>query len=244
MIDYQVPDRWLVGGCSFTAGTSDVDYAMIDPVVWPSWLCHLHRPANLTNLAISGGGNTATIGGLRYAMQTQQTWSPENTLIIFNITGLERIDLICPTDHPAGDNGTPWYELGLIPFKWLISGGWNRNQGNEQDRLFRSLEKNQQYDPLCVQHSLDLINFMLSLDAEGYRWYFMIMDDALVWDPAPDFLRSFLKARSNWITFGEHLSMHSFCRSIGELNRDKFHPSPLGHKHIADRIWSTVSQHY
>jgi hypothetical protein len=234
--------RLLISGCSFSTGSSNVEDACANPSTWANALCSLARPTIVCNLSIPGGGNNAIIGGLTYTITTQQIWNAQDTMIVFNVTGMERTDLICAPDHPDGNRLNSWYQQDQFPFKYLISGGWARPQSNPQDRLFRELETNQQFDAICLHNSMAMMNFMLSLDARQYRWYFMIMDRENVWDHSPEFFRQFLESRSNWIQFGEHRSMKEFCEHNGWLEQDNFHPTAQGHQAMATQIWQKMSQ--
>ena len=244
LTEYKVPSQHLVSGCSFSNGRSNVQDAINTSGTWPDWLCRKVNPDVFSNLSVTGGGNNAIVGGLTFALATQKVWNPEDTVIIFNITGLERIDLICEKDHPEGNRSNSWYDLDLLPFKYIISGGWNRPQDNKQDKLFRQLEMNQQFDPLCLQNSMTMMNFMLSLDAQQFRWYFMIMDHEHVWNNCPKFFQKFLQKRNNWIKFGQYDTMREFCSNDNMLDADNFHPSRLGHQKIAEHVWSIIEKHY
>lgn len=253
---YQTPDRLLIGGCSFTVGSSSVANINQFQQAWPDYLVCRYPIQIINNFAMNGGGNIAMIQNLTFALEKDSTvFPPDKTLILFNITGLERIDLMVSGDHPDINRETPWNDH--MPFSWITSGGWFGYMHLKSPRwppigvrsghakqLIDTLQKNQEYEQIVLSTCLALINFIMALQARGYRYYFMIMDDQILLD-APEFFIQFLhKQEQKWIRFGQYLSMHSYAESYDALKPDNFHPSVEGHKKIADKIMEVVGHHF
>jgi hypothetical protein len=182
--------------------------------------------------------------------QEHKSFAPENTLILFNITGLERIDIMVPKDHPHINDGCSWARL--FDFAWLTSMGWFGSDhvspigilSGHSKPLLDSLQKNQGYEQVVLSNCLSIVNFIESLKAKRYRFCFMIMDDRILED-SPKWFRDFLEAQdASWIRFGEYLSMLSYTKSLkNHLQEDNFHPNHEGSKAIA-KVAANSIDHY
>jgi hypothetical protein len=220
-------EHLIVAGCSFTASWDNFLNSEHTPKSWPDFLARNIGAASLVNLACHGAGNQLITHTLTYYLETQ-FWDPTKTKIIFNISGMHRIDMPCDPEHPDAVDDWPWAQR--LKLGWLTSKGdipqgallieVNRQQG------FRSTSRDN-----ALRVSL-LIHYLL---AKRIPFWFMLMDNGVLWD-MPVWLRQFLEAQPNYIQFGNRPSMHSYCKHNGWLSADDFHPSVFGHARIADQV--------
>lgn len=238
-MNYQRPDRIFFSGCSFTCSTSDVDTALKNLNSWPNFIVEKTKPYFINNFGLTGGGNNAMCTTLLYLIETQQVASPETSIILFNITGLDRIDIITTPEHPNINTTGSWHNV--FPFAWITSGGWTGRPSGQAKSLIDNLQKNSDYNQIILENSLRIINFIRYLEVKGYRFYFMLMDSTIFRD-APDFFINFIESYRNkiWITFDQYNTMHDLITANNMTENDKFHPNAHGHKLISDYVYERI----
>jgi hypothetical protein len=241
--NYEKPTKFLVSGCSFTVSGSNPAELQKKIWRWPDPLALEYNIKIINNLAIAGNGNTAIVQNLSYALEESKlVFSPETTLVMFNITGLDRIDLMVPNSHPDINQIGSWHDI--FPFAWITSGGYVGLASGNAQKLIDSLHKNLDWEPIIMANCLTIINFIQRLEADGYRYYFMLMDDQILND-SPKFFQNFIKSKSNsWITFGEYQSMHGYGKSLGLLDTDNFHLTLEGDLKIAEFVKQKINHHF
>ena len=219
--------KLLTAGCSFTASPSDLSET---PITWAGMLAQAMGVSIFSNLAIPGGGNTAAAVSLVHFLHTKRYFSRHDTLVMFNITGLERIDTICSPDHPDANTNFSWgQDLG---FGWITEGEFN----TKASPFFGGRQKHQGHSETIVYNTTQLISAMAYLNHNQFDWYFMIMDNNVISD-APDFFKSALDQNtSRWIRPQGHASMHDFCLANNLLEKDNFHPNNHGHRALCNLV--------
>lgn len=224
----------ITSGCSFTAGIIPLphdqsSYWFEQGSVWPHFIFAKMDTANDTfkNLALPGGGNIAAFTNLIYYLETNKsTINASNSIIGFNITEPNRLDTISDIGYsginvdqccidPTGI-AHPSSELG---FGWVTSGLTHR------------------------RHKTDISSYMAVIQALGYldqhnfRYFFMLLSDA-VYTYAPDWFQQALDSHSdNWIKFKSEMSMLEFvsAQNLCVSAQDR-HPSREGHIKIAEYV--------
>jgi hypothetical protein len=222
--------QFITAGCSFTAGTSQIEEATHLPTVWPHFLLPAINPKIFYNLAISGGGNHSISTNLIYLLETKKYINTNNALIGINITGLDRIDTMCAVDHPDANKHFSWdHDFG---FSWITEGGFT-HRGLPFNG---ALQKNTGLEQIHILNALAIIKCFSYLELHKFSYFFMVMDDVVIQD-SPPWLLDFLNCRQKqWITFNNYNTMHSFAKENFLLEEDKFHPTASGHKLIADVV--------
>jgi len=240
---YERPTRFLVSGCSFSCSSSSVTDINKNQYMWPDFLVNKHNFEIINNFAISGNGNTAIVQNLSWALTSwSSVFSPEKTLIVFNITGLDRLDLMAPASHPDINHSGSW--SSALPFGWITSGGLLGRASGKSQKIIDSLYKNLGWEQIIISNCLNLINFIQRLKTEKYRFYFMLMDDQIVKD-SPQFFLDFLESNTdNWIRFDECLSMNAYGKKLDLLMDDNFHLTVQGHKEISEPISTKIINHF
>ena len=223
--------QFITAGCSFTAGSSNITTALAQPTAWPHLVLPKLKPEIFVNLAIPGGGNFSIANNLVYFFQSKSYINPLETQIIFNISGLDRSDVMCPPDHPYANKNFSWtHDLG---YGWLTSGGFTAGTDGPFSGL---LEKNMGIDSIFTTNCLALTQAFTYLEHRGFDYAFMIMHDQVLSDSPKWFLQVLEERRSKWIQFEQSKTMNGHCIINGLLDSDQFHPSMAGHSNIADHV--------
>ena len=230
-------EHFIVAGCSFSAGASLISQAE-NPKVWPDFLLPVLKPKFFINLAMPCSGNLAIAGNLTLCLETKKNISPTNSIIGINISGLERIDIMCSVDHPAANKYFSWSkDLG---HNWITHGAW---VGLEKSSPFYgSLQKNMELEQARTLSCLSIVHCFSYLELHNFKYFFMLMDDHIINDSPAWFIDYLDQRKDKFIKFGQHQSMHSYAKSCEELLPDKFHPSVIGHKLIAEQIKSFIQK--
>jgi hypothetical protein len=220
----------LIGGCSFSAGTSDIGEALAQPSTWAHFLLSKIDINLYANLAIPGGGNLATSFNILNFLQKNTHFNKKNTLVIFNITGLERIDTICATDHPDAIQYFSYSKS--LNYNWINEGSFE----TKMSPFYGKLQKNMGYDQVKILNEYAVITLISFLENENYNFRFMYMDEEIVKESSDIFQKFLLKRQSNLILFDEHLAMHEYCKQQQALHRDNQHPSVHGYQLISAKV--------
>jgi len=228
-------ENFIVGGCSFSSGTSDKSLAVTEPLVWPSFLLSDLDPKFYYNLAIPGAGNFSVADNLVYLLESKRYIQPENSIILFNISGLDRIDTMCAVDHPDANTNFSWAtDFG---FGWITEGGF---LGSSLP-FNGSLQKNIGFEQIQNLSCLSVVKLCCYLESRKFSYHFMLMDDDIL--DSPSWFFDFLSARKDrWIQFEGETSMFGFVKKKNFLAQDQFHPSANGHKLIATQVFNTIKE--
>lgn len=226
------PEHLIIAGCSFSAGDSNIDKARENPSTWAHWLLDPLSPKFLYNLAIPGGGNFAISHNLVYILESKKYMTPKNTMIGFNLSSLDRSDVICPVDHPQANQSFSWSKD--FGYAWLTQGSF----AYQTPPFKRMLQLHMGLENLITLNCLAIVQCMTYLEHRGFDYFFMLMDDTIIQDSPAWFTDSVLHGRKHkMVTFGEHQSMHEFCAGNDKLlSPDGFHPSNLGYQRIGERV--------
>lgn len=223
--------KLVAAGCSFTACSSSLAQK---PLSWAGMLAHSLGVDIFANLAIPGGGNTAMAHNVMHFLQTKPHFSNQNSLVVFNITGVDRIDTICESDHPDTNGCFSWYkDLGT---GWITEGGFQ----TVKSPFYGARQKHQGYAPTCVSSVLQVISLTSYLTAKQFAWYFMIMDQGVLTN-SPTFFRSFLDSvQAHWIKPDGYETMLDFCQAKNLVLEDNFHPSLDGHTGLHHAVLNVI----
>ena len=236
-------EKLVISGCSFSAGTSDIYMAVSQPTTWSHFLLPKTNSEIFVNLAIPGGGNIAAGYNIVYLLETKESFTSNDTLILFNITGLDRVDTMCYCDHPQANSSFSWNQD--FGFGWITEGGFTHGRFWRDGGLpfKRLLQKNMGLDQIITVNSLSIINTITYLEANNFQYAFMLMDQYIE-TAAPDFLKRFLDNRSaHYITFDGVSNMYEYCKQNSLLGWDQFHPSREGHSAIADFVYRYIDKY-
>ncbi len=108
------PTQDSAGGCSFI---DDPNFKVLNPRSWSGFLSTLLNVKSFVNVASSSHGIVLTVNSI-IELLNRFNYSPENTLIVFNITEPGRLDVPCDFDHPDKCKWIPWSQ-DLIPYSYI-----------------------------------------------------------------------------------------------------------------------------
>lgn len=232
----------IAGGCSFTAdgiggvpptphsegGNSFIDYTdhkAKEPMSWASFIAAELQPKSFINVSGHGHGNMMSAMVIRDLFK-RYSYHRDNTLVLFNISGPERMDYVCGWDNPYRSGLVAWTE-NLLPYTFIgpakpIMAKMRRNQGLESI-------------PYQTAHAMEMLMFWL--DSMNIFYLFTMMNDYI------DHLTmaSVVTPRINrLVTFDQHPSMLEFVQANNLTAFDGEHPSRHGHKIIADTVLQKI----
>ena len=230
--------HFITSGCSFSSGVinnpnNTLEAWQNQSFAWPHY-CFLDMWADdhtFLNFAQPGNGITATFTSLIYYLELNKHITPGNTLIGFNLTGLERQDIPAKVDHPNANS-----DLATRDTKKELQLGWIR-------RNDLTVSTEQYYTDIMQQGAEEISNFnkiaaiqgITYLESRGFDYFFMLMTESIV-DSADDYFYKFLDERhQNWVTFDKHRGMYEFVKEQ-QLATSDGHPSKEGHWLIASHV--------
>lgn len=180
-------------------------------------------------MAIPGGGNQQISNNLIYLLESKKHLEPKNTLIGINITGLDRFDLMCPIDHPDANKYFSWQQD--FGYGWITEGSFC----NSAPPFNGKLQKNIGIEQLILYNCLAIIQCFSYIELQGFRYFFMLMDNNILKD-SPEWFKNFVLNNSHFVKFDQVNNMHDFAQQQKELSTDGFHPSKNGYKMIAQQV--------
>lgn len=229
----------LAGGCSFSqngiggepptltsAGANsfryDIDYGKAEPVSWTSFLAHSMNPDSFTNVAVSGQGLIATSKTI-CDMLDRFNYQPSDTLVIFNISELSRLDIQC--NFIDGTRFVPWTS-DMLDYSFL------QPHTTEWKKHFveTNLEKIQ-------EQNLNSLSILFKyLKYNKYPFVFTLLDN--ITD-----ISLIQKYKSHLVPLKQH-GIYEYCRSINAISEDHFHPTTQGYHAVGKFAHNFIQQKY
>jgi hypothetical protein len=161
-------------------------------------------------------------------LESNKSLTPGNTLVGFNITGIDRSDVICSPDHPAindilvtGITEGVEHPSKRFGFGWITGG-------------IRS-------DMIHIFNCILVVQAISYLEANNFNYFFMLMNSE-VYDYAPDWFQNFLQQREQWVKFENFNNMFEFLKYNALISPDG-HPTRSGHRLIAEHILNFLHNH-
>lgn len=224
-------EYFITAGCSFTAGTSDIDQARSNPESWPHFLLEKIPARFLINLAIPGGGNQQIADNVIYLLETKKYITSENCLIGINFTGLDRLDIMCAVDHPDANKNFSWSKD--FGFGWITEGTFV----SKTSPFNGMLQKNMELDQTQLSNCLSIVKLLSYLELNRFKYFFMLMNDEIM-DTSRTWFNDFVnQGQTGPVIFGQSKSMKSFATDKGLLNKDQFHPNKEAHQLMSNEIF-------
>lgn len=232
--------NFITTGCSFTAGTIPLPHDKLEhwtthSSVWPHFCFADMNPEQdrFVNLAMPGAGNVAALLTLIYFLETNKsTVTPDNAIVAFNITGLNRLDTICNINDPDINNNLCCIDpRGIEHPSVAMNFGW-KTQGFKH-----------KIDHIDIQAQLTILQAMCYLDLHKFKYCFMLMTNSIYNDSQPWFQQLLDQHSKHWIKFDDIMGMKEFVQQHN-LTVSKFdlHPNTAGHKLIAKYVTKFIKQ--
>jgi len=220
----------ITTGCSFTAGVIPLPHEnkiawKNRGSVWPHFCFAEMNPAQdkFVNLAIPGGGNIAAFTNLIYVLENNKTFTPDNTLIGINLTGMHRYDAISDSANVQVNKNLCCIDIdGITHISDTLGFGWitGKHFGNQK---------------VDILSAVTIIQGLSYLELRKFNYFFMLMNNA-IYDYSPEWFQQALDIRkSNWITFNKHIGMFEFVRNLNQVTEDG-HPTTDRHKRISEFV--------
>jgi len=229
---------FITSGCSFTAGNSNIEIAQQDPWVWPHYLLTTVQPQFFYNLAIPAGGNKQIAHNLVYLLESKPYITPADTLIGINLTGLDRIDTMCAVDHPNANRFFSW--TGDFGYGWITQGSF----AFTGPPFVGILQKHMELKQIQLDNCLSIVQCLTYLEARGFEYFVMLMDDTIREDAPAWFKDRVLNnLKHRFVDFVESDSMYSYAKSQNCLGADGFHPNRQGQKLISSKVNTHLKNH-
>jgi hypothetical protein len=232
-------DNLVITGCSFTAGSSNMEEAVNNPQTWAHFLVKKFKFSTLANLAMSGGGNLSAGINLIHYLESHFC-TPQNTLVLFNVTEFDRIDTIT-RHHPDSNKSFSWKED--MDIEWITEGSFLSNNLHKSKPFFGILQKNIGYESTIIFNVLQSLLVHEYLCSRGYIYRWMYMDDHCRQQIPNQFVKSMEKFEKYRITFGDFPAMYEYVKSmkmtVSETDR---HPNVEGYKKIAEFVSRVIEE--
>jgi hypothetical protein len=227
-------EHLITAGCSFTESWDNFLESDLKPKAWPDFLARNINAERLVNLGCHGAGNHLISHSLITYLETH-AWDAAKTRVVFNISGMHRIDLLCEPEHPKAIKDWVWSQRLRL--------GWYTSQGDlPQGELLKEISRAQGFRMVSQDNAVKVLALLTYLQSKNIPFWFMIMDNNVIWD-MPKWLRSQIEAHPRYIQFGDRPSMHSYCKHNNWLSQDDFHPAVIGHNRIAETVAKHLANH-
>lgn len=220
------PTQYSNGGCSFI---NDSNFISATPVSWAGCLAKLLDVKSFVNVAAHSHGINLTVNAI-IELLNKFNYSPDNTLIVFNITDPGRLDVSCDFDHHDKSKWVPW-DQNLIPYSYI-----DRNND-----FVKSCERNQGLDQVEISNVNILELFMCTLEQRKFDFYFLLMKNYL---DHPTLGKVIQKHQSHLIDIDGHNNMYDYSVANKLLVADDFHPNLQAHKNISEIVYEKVTDRH
>jgi hypothetical protein len=237
----------VVSGCSFSAdalgglpptkdysgGNSfreDPDYTTSVPTTWASFLAKKINPDSFVNCAAGSHGNYL-ISKTLIDMLEKFNYSPKNTLVVFNISQMARMDVLC--DYNTKNFNIPWPQ-DILDYSFL------KPRSYEWCRVLYDLEESRGEDgdvEELVKFNTERLNDLFEyLDNNKYPFVFTTLADYTDLPLVQKYKEHYIQLPGN--------GMFEFASSLDEISEDKFHPTVEGQYQISNVAYDFICKKY
>lgn len=213
------PGNNTEGGCSYIdQGQGHVS----TPYSWAGYVAQLLGVKSCVNLAASSHSNILVANTIRHVLSTFN-YSPENTLVLFNVSIANRLDVPCEFDHPNASKFIPWTQE-LFPHTYL----------DRDCKIYKSFEKNIGIDTAKTLGYTQLDFLFNYLEANGYTYYFLLTDTNDLKDK--EFCKMIQTRQDKFIKINPGIAMWEYGQESGNNTENHYHPDEAGRQDIAQQV--------
>ena len=226
----------IASGCSFTSnGLGGTPPTKDNPgsncfndnqCVAQTWVSHLAKmiaPISFVNLGACGHGNTL-ISKTLIDTVAKFNYSPDNTLVLFNISSIDRLDVVC--EYNTDNKEIKWTQDILdYSFRPVYGPHWRNS--------LLSTESVEDVEQQSIESLVQLFDF---LNSTGYPYAFTTMKDYTNLDVVVQ--------NSDHLVPLPNVGMYEYAKSIDQIAIDGFHPSVSAHCQIAEYTLNFVKEKY
>jgi hypothetical protein len=212
-----------MGGCSFI---QHPDLDAVEPMTWAGMLAQRLNVSSLVNMAAVGHGNIAIANNILALLQ-RFAYSPNDTLIAFNISDPGRLDIPCEFESPDKSIVCTW-GADVLPFSYM----------SIKHDIVNRCRKFMGIDHVETFTTNSLLGMMSFITRQGYQFRFMTMKNYYQHPAVNTLLQEF---QSQYIDLEHGHGMAEFVEHLGLNSQDGFHPDPAGHVLLTDTILRTLN---
>lgn len=236
-------DNIIAAGCSFTADgigglppgfdtdgcNSFIDYdgfPASKPFTWASHVARDLRPKSFINLAGGGHGNIMLANSVTEIIN-QYNYDLDRTLVIFNLSEPERLDIMCAWDHPERSGMVPW-DQAIIPHSYI----------GPLKPSYHNFRKNMGLEQVRRQTSRVVDMFFSWLENNRIQFVFTMMNNYLA---VEDMYGCISPRLDRLVQCKDHTGMYEYVCHHNLNLQDNLHPDHRGHRNIADFVLEKIS---
>lgn len=216
------PRQDHVGSCSFVNGADSAS-----PVSWVSHMAVNYQVSSLCNTAAAAHGNILIHDTIIDTLERYQ-YNSDDTLVLFNLSWITRLDIPCGFDHFDRSNEIFW-KSDFLPYSYL------KQQSRTLQQFYEHIGK-QQVKQTSVRSILNLFHY---LENRGFTYRFVLASDD-VWEQSYD--KQILSTHQcQYVPINEYKGMREFARGSG-LSHDGNHPNADGHRVVAQLVMQSLQK--
>lgn len=190
---------------------------------WASFLSKLLDVESFVNFASSSHGNVLISKTIIDALE-KFSYDPLDTFVIFNISSLDRLDVICEWSSEDKSSFVPW-DQNLLDYTFA----------KPRSEVWKAEFNKLSLDAIYML-SLNALNTLFEyLNNHGYNYIFTTLED---YTDLP-LIQSNL---NHMVTLDSTNGMYEYCNANNLLSTDNFHPSTEGHKQIAEHVYNFIKK--
>jgi hypothetical protein len=215
------PTKDYSGGNSFR---EDPDYTTSVPTTWASFLAKKINPDSFVNLATSAHGNYL-ISKTLIDMLEKFNYSPKNTLVVFNISQMARMDVVCK--YNTENDYIPWTQ-DILNYSFLKpkTSKWSKVMHDYEDDI----------TGLITYNTVKLNELFEYLNTNKYPFVFTTLADYTELPVIQKYKEHYVQLPGN--------GMYEYAVSMGLLADDGFHPNVEGHYQISNVAYDFICEKY
>ena len=211
----------ITGGCSFTNADQ-----IRSPASWVSCLARDLDVDSLCNTAAHSHGNTLMSNSIIDVL-TKYPYSNQDTLVLFNLTFISRLDIACDFDHFDRSNNVPW-DHTVLPHTYL----------KQKSQTLQKFYEHIGLPQVKVQSQRAIASLFDFLQRRKFCYRFLLADTAIFDDV--DWQTFLASNQENLVQLGSQVGIRNFILHH-DLTIDKTHPTLQGHTRIAKIVLDSLA---
>ena len=233
----------IAAGCSFTADgigglppsidnegcNSFIDYDDFPAATPYSWASHIARDLavrSFVNLAGGGHGNIMLANSVTEIIN-QNEYDLDHTLVIFNLTEPERLDIMCAWDHHERSGMVPW-DKNIISHSYI----------GPLKPTYHNFRKNMGLEQVRMQTARVVDMFFSWLENNKIQFVFTMMNNYIADDQMAKII---LPRLDRLVQCENYTNMYEYVCNRNLNREDNLHPDREGHRRIADFVLERIS---
>ena len=210
------------GGCSFIPSP---DYATSEPASWAGMVAQSLNVSSIVNTAAGGHGNMLIATSLIEVL-TRYPYPPDETLVLFNISWSDRLDIPCSFLSPDSSQHVTW-SPDLIPFTYMDP------PGSTAGSALRKIVKNLGIEHIESLSCIALTSLFNFLENQKFNYRFLLGGNFDRYTQVQHVIKPYL---NKLIVLDKETPSIAEFVVANQLNKDIIHPNPEGHQVISNIV--------